>query len=51
MPEEETPKVVAAIARHYVAERAAGESFRDFVLRKGAVEISKVGLGAASGVV
>lgn len=51
VPEEETPKVVAAIAKYYVAERSEGEIFRDFVLRKGAAEIGKVGLAAASGVI
>lgn len=50
VPEEETPKVIAAIARHYVAERAEGETFREFVARKGAAELTRVGLGAATGV-
>ncbi|MGK3985028.1 nitrite/sulfite reductase [Sorangium sp. So ce136] len=49
IPEEETPKVIAAIARHYVAERAEGESFRDFVARKGAPEITRIGFAAAEG--
>ena len=51
VPEEETPKVIAAIAKFYVAERGDGESFREFVARKGAAEISKVGLAAASDVI
>lgn len=51
VPEEETPKVVAAIARYYVAERADGESFRDFVARKGIPEITRVGFSAAEGAV
>jgi len=51
VPEEETPKVIAAIAKLYVAERAEGESFREFVARKGASEIGKVGFGAASDVI
>lgn len=51
VPEEETPKVVAAIAHFYVAERQEGESFRDFVSRKGAQVIGKVGLSAAEGIV
>ncbi len=51
VPEEETPKVIAAIARFFVAERGDGESFREFVARKGAAEISKVGLAAASDVI
>jgi sulfite reductase beta subunit-like hemoprotein len=51
VPEGETPKVVAAIARFYVAERQEGESFRDFVSRKGAQVVGKIGLSAAEGVV
>lgn len=51
VPEEETPKVIAAIARFYVAERGSGESFRDFVARKGAQEITTVGFAAAAGVI
>lgn len=49
IPEEETPKVIATIARYYMAERAEGESFRDFVARKGAPEITRVGFAAAEG--
>ncbi|HVY45771.1 MAG TPA: nitrite/sulfite reductase [Minicystis sp.] len=41
VPEEETPKVVAAIARDYLARRTAGESFREFAARVGAADISK----------
>jgi sulfite reductase beta subunit-like hemoprotein len=51
VPEEETPKVVAAIGRYYAAERAEGESFREFVARKGITEIGRVGLAAAEGVI
>ncbi len=51
VPEEETPKVIAAIAKVYVAERAPGESFREFVARKGAAEIGRLGFGAASDVI
>jgi len=51
VPEEETPKVIAAIARHYVAERVEGESFREFVERRGAAEIGRVGFSAASSVI
>jgi sulfite reductase beta subunit-like hemoprotein len=51
VPEAETPKVIAAIARHYLDARAEGESFREFVARRGAAEISKIGLAAAEGVV
>jgi sulfite reductase beta subunit-like hemoprotein len=47
IPEEETPRVVAAIGRYYVAERAPGESFREFVARMGAAEITKIGFAAA----
>ncbi|AUX26201.1 sulfite reductase [Sorangium cellulosum] len=49
VPEEETPKVIAAIARYYMSTRAEGESFRDFVARKGAPEITRVGFAAAEG--
>ncbi len=51
VPEEDTPRVVAAIARHYVAERGEGESFREFVARVGAPEIGRVGFGAAGGLI
>lgn len=50
-PEEETPKVIVAIVRHYLAGRGAGESFRDFVLRVGADAIGKIGLSASPGAV
>ena len=51
VPEEETPKVIAAIAKYYVAERGQGESFREFVARKGATEISQIGFGAAADII
>lgn len=51
IPEEETPKVIAALASYYVAERAEGETFRDFVRRRGAKDLSTVGLAAANGVI
>ena len=51
VPEAETPKVVAAIARHYVEERGEGESFREFVQRKGVQEITRVGFSAAEGII
>jgi sulfite reductase beta subunit-like hemoprotein len=51
VPEEETPKVIAAIARYYLAERAEGESFREFVARKGPGEIGRVGFAAAESVI
>jgi sulfite reductase beta subunit-like hemoprotein len=51
IPEEQTPAVVAAIARHFLKERGAGESFRDFVARVGSDALGKVGLAAAPGAV
>jgi sulfite reductase (NADPH) hemoprotein beta-component len=34
-----------------VKERAEGESFRDFVARVGAAELTRVGFGAVGGVI
>ena len=51
IPEEETPKVIAAIAQFYVAERGPGETFREFASRKGAGELSKIGFGAATDII
>jgi len=51
VPEEDTPGVIAAIARHYLAKRAEGESFRDFAARVGAYELGQVGFGAVSSVI
>jgi sulfite reductase beta subunit-like hemoprotein len=51
VPEEQTPAVLGAIARHYTAERAEGESFQDFVARVGAPEITRVGFAAATGAI
>lgn len=51
VPEAETPKVIAAIAKHYVDERAEGERFREFVERVGVQEITRVGFGAARGII
>jgi sulfite reductase beta subunit-like hemoprotein len=51
IPEEQTPAVIAAIARHYLRERIHGESFRDFVTRVGGDALGKVGLAAAPGAV
>jgi sulfite reductase beta subunit-like hemoprotein len=51
IPEEDTPKVIAAIARHYVAQRATGETFRDFVSRVGAVEVGKAGFSVVDSVI
>jgi sulfite reductase (NADPH) hemoprotein beta-component len=51
VPEEDTPRVIAAIARHYLAERGEGETFREFAARVGAVEIKRVGFAAVQGVI
>jgi sulfite reductase beta subunit-like hemoprotein len=51
VPEEDTPRVVAAIARHYVKERGTGETFREFVARVGVAEITRVGFAAAGAVI
>lgn len=51
VPEDETPKVIAAIARFYLAERQEGELFREFVARKGANELTRVGFAEAVGVI
>jgi sulfite reductase beta subunit-like hemoprotein len=51
IPEEETPAVIAAMARYYLAERGQGESFRDFITRIGADAVGKVGLAASPGAV
>jgi len=51
VPEEETPAVIAAMARYYLAERGQGESFREFVTRVGADFVGRVGLAAAPGAV
>jgi sulfite reductase beta subunit-like hemoprotein len=51
IPEEETPVVIAAIARYYLAERGGGESFQNFVARVGADAVGKVGLAVAPGAV
>jgi sulfite reductase beta subunit-like hemoprotein len=51
IPEEQTPAVVAAIARFFLRDRGHGESFRDFALRVGSDALGKVGLAAAPGAV
>jgi sulfite reductase beta subunit-like hemoprotein len=51
VPEEDAPRVIAALARHFVAERGEGESFREFVARVGAAELTRVGFAAASAVI
>lgn len=51
VPEGETPKVIAAIASYYVAQRVEGERFREFVERVGVQAITKVGFAVAQGVI
>jgi sulfite reductase beta subunit-like hemoprotein len=51
VPAEETPKVVAAIARHYVSARTEGESFKDFAARVGAAELTRVGFAGLESVI
>lgn len=51
IPEDQTPKLVSAIARYYVAERGEGESFRDFVARVGPEAIGRAGFSAVTGVI
>ncbi len=51
VPEEDAPRVIAALARHYVDERGDGESFHEFVTRVGAAELTRVGFAAAGGVI
>lgn len=48
-PEEQTPAVIAALAQHYLDERADGESFRQFVARVGTDELTKIGFAVAPG--
>jgi sulfite reductase (NADPH) hemoprotein beta-component len=48
IPEEDAPKVIAALAKHYVAERGEGETFREFVQRVGAAELTRVGFAVAN---
>jgi sulfite reductase (NADPH) hemoprotein beta-component len=48
IPEEDAPRVIAALAKHYVAERGEGETFREFVTRVGAAELTRVGFAAAT---
>jgi sulfite reductase beta subunit-like hemoprotein len=51
VPEEEAPRVIAALAQHYVADRGEGETFREFAARVGTAELQRVGLSAANGVI
>jgi len=51
IPEEDAPRVVAAIARYFVRDRIDGETFREFVARKGVPEITRVGFAAVTSVI
>jgi sulfite reductase beta subunit-like hemoprotein len=51
IPEEDTPKVIAAIAQHYLAKRSEGESFREFVGRVGAAALGRAGFAAVTSVI
>lgn len=46
-PEDETPKVIAALAEHFRAHRQPGETFRQFVLRVGEPELGRVAAAAS----
>ena len=47
-PEEEVPKVIAALAECYRRQRRGGERFGDFVQRVGVDRLSEVARGAAA---
>lgn len=51
IPEGDTPKVVAAIARHYLDNKKSSETFREFVVRVGAAEITKAGFAVVDSVI
>lgn len=51
IPEEDTPRVIAAIGRHYLAGRGEGESFKDFVARVGAPEVGRAGFAGVGSVI
>jgi sulfite reductase beta subunit-like hemoprotein len=51
VPEGDTPRVIAAIGRHYLAGRGEGESFKDFVARVGAQEIGRAGFEGVDSVI
>lgn len=51
VPEEEAPKVVAAIARDYLERRDGDESFKDFVARVGAEGIARRAYVGIEGVI
>ena len=51
IPEEETPAVIAAIARYYFGRARRGRIFQDFVARVGADAVGKIGLAVAPGAV
>jgi sulfite reductase beta subunit-like hemoprotein len=51
VPEEDTPRVIAAIGRHFLAARSEGESFKDFVARVGAEAIGRAGFEGVESVI
>ncbi|MFO0755975.1 MAG: nitrite/sulfite reductase [Byssovorax sp.] len=51
VPEEDTPRVIAAIGRYYLAARGEGESFRDFSARVGAAAIGEAGFAGVDSVI
>ncbi len=51
IPEGDTPRVIAAIGRHYLAGRGEGESFKDFVARVGAQEVGRAGFAGVDSVI
>jgi sulfite reductase (NADPH) hemoprotein beta-component len=51
VPEEDAPRVIAALARHYLAERGEGETFREFTARVGAAELTRVGFAVSTGAI
>jgi sulfite reductase beta subunit-like hemoprotein len=51
VPEEDAPKVIAAIARYYLAERVEGETFGELVTRVGPSAVGKAGLSASASIV
>ncbi|WP_081864816.1 nitrite/sulfite reductase [Chondromyces apiculatus] len=49
--EEDAPKLIAAIAEFYLDQRVEGETFQEFVLRRGAKDISRAGLAVTGNTV
>jgi sulfite reductase beta subunit-like hemoprotein len=49
VPEEEAPRVIAALARYYLAERSEGETFQELVARVGVTELTRVALAGVEG--